>query len=128
MATAEVQTHSQLVARFEEVLAVKDGWLDGLGRAPSEAGIRQVVSHFLHGYPALAPLPSIVPTPEGNLLLEWDVVERPSVDLELSSMKAEFHAFAVDGSDFERDFSLTNGHNWQEFFEFLGINLEPAAE
>lgn len=123
-----IQTHSQLASKFESLMTLNDGWLDGQGLAPDKNQLAGVAEKFLEFYPETLALPFIAPTPEGNLLLEWDILGSPSVDLELSSLSAEFHAFQPDGSDLERDFSLKTKEDWKEFFAFLHSNLRPSAQ
>jgi hypothetical protein len=74
-------------------------------------------------YPEALPLPAIIPTPEGNLLFEWNAVGEPSVDVRLSDWKGEFHAFRPDEGDIERDFNFSIEADWNAFFEFLSLNL-----
>src|SRR5437762_1463515 len=71
----------QIAARLGEIAGLDDGWLDGQGVAPDKAKMRQIYQRLVGHYPEMLPLPSIVPTPEGNLLLEWDVAGSPSIDL-----------------------------------------------
>ena len=74
-------------------------------------------------YPDQLPLPAIAPTPEGNLLLEWDAPGDPSVDLHLDSMRAAFHAFQPGDAETEHEIPLTTAASWGEFFSFLNERL-----
>jgi hypothetical protein len=75
-------------------------------------------------YPAQLPLPAIVPTPEGNLLFEWDAPGDPSVDLRLDSMRATFHSFQAGETEIEREIPLTTDAAWSQFFALLNERLQ----
>jgi hypothetical protein len=120
----EIQLDYQLSARFDALLALTDGWLDGKGIAPDKMKLGEVAERMAGHYPEQLPLPVIAPTPEGNLLLEWDAPGDPSVDFDLASMRAAFHAFQPDASEFESELSLTTEDSWSQFFALLGEKLQ----
>ena len=124
----EVIRNYPLVTRFEELALLVNGWHDGQGVAPDKEKLAAVARHLTDAYPEHLPLPTIVPTQDGNLLLEWQTDGYPSVDIELSSFTANFHAFKPNGEDVEKDFSLGNSHDWQPFLSFLSehIRLEDV--
>ncbi len=112
----------RLIARFDRLFALEDGWCEGHGVALDKTRLTFVAEKWGADYSDLIP-PFITPTPEGNLLFEWDMTGSPSVDLELASLRAEFHMLAPDGSDVERDFTLNTDDDWREFFGFLVENV-----
>jgi len=120
----EIQLDYELSARFDALLALADGWLDGNGVAPDKTKLRHVAEKIAGHYPEHLPLPVIAPTPEGNLLLEWDAPGDPSVDLDLASMTAAYHAFQPDETEIESEISLATEESWNQFFAFLGENLQ----
>lgn len=120
----EIQPDYQLSARFDALLALGNGWLDGEGSAPDKAKLATVAEKMIGHYPEQLPLPAIAPTPEGGLLLEWDAPDDPSVDLNLDSMHAAFHAFQPDEMEIEREISLTTDGGWNDFFAFLNERLQ----
>lgn len=115
----EVQPNYELNARFEELREIQNGWMDGAGEAPDAEVLEEVASHIVLDFPENAALPAIVPTPEGNLLFEWDNQMDPSVDFILSENKAVFHAFRPDGSDVEETLDLTKDDSWAELFRLI---------
>jgi hypothetical protein len=121
----EIQLDYQLSARFDALLALEDGWLDGNGIAPDKTKLRHAAEKMAGHYPEQLPLPVIAPTPEGNLLLEWDAAGDPSVDLDLDSMRAAFHAFQPDETEIESEISLATEDSWNHFFAFL--SQKPPA-
>jgi hypothetical protein len=120
----EIQPNYQLAARFDALVELRDGWMEGQGRAPDQGKLAKVAEEMVGHYPEQLPLPVIVPTPEGNLLFEWDSPGDPSVDLDLETMRGAFHAAPPDGMETEREFALTTGQAWKEFYEFLSEKLE----
>ena len=119
----EVQPDFQLAAKFDELRALESGWYDGQGVAPDKAKLDRIAARMIGHYPEKLPLPSIIPTPDGNLLLEWDAMGEPSVDLKLSDLKADFHAFKSGRGDVEREFNLSQEEEWIQFFGFLSQNI-----
>ena len=119
-----IQPDYQLAARFDTLLALADGWLDGRGIAPDKANLAVLAGKMIGQYPEKLPLPAIAPTPDGNLLLEWDAPGDPSVDLHLESMHAAFHAFQPNETETEQEILLTTASSWGEFFSFLNDRLQ----
>ena len=111
-------------ALFGKLERLQDGWFDGSGKAPDKKGLGKFASLMALFFPDNIPLPAIVPTPEGNLLLEWQGRGAPSVDVELATMQAYFHAFDENGGDIERDFLLSNTKNAEAFFAFLSAHVQ----
>ncbi len=123
----EIQPNYQIVARFDALSELADGWHDGAGISPDKGKLSVVSETMVGHYPERLPLPAIVPTPEGDLLFEWDLPGDPSLDLHLDDMKADFHAFRADETEVEHQFSLTDEEAWEQFFAFLNENLERPA-
>jgi hypothetical protein len=119
----EIQPDYQLAARFDALLALADGWLDGRGIAPDKTKLAAIAEKMVGQYPDQLPLPAIAPTPEGNLLLEWDAPGDPSVDLHLDSMRAAFHAFQPGDAETEHEIPLTTAASWGEFFSYQNERL-----
>ena len=76
-------------------------------------------------YPENLSLPAIVPTPGGNLLLEWSSAGNPSVDIRVAASVGEFHSFDPEGNDVEEEFALTDEGQWKAFFKFLSRTIRP---
>jgi len=123
----DIQEDVEILARFEELRSLEDGWFDGQGLAPDLLALDFVADALIGSYPEKLPLPAIIPTPEGNLLFEWRVSGDPSLDLFLEGFQAHFHAFLPDGGDMEQDFTLDTSDAWSSFFEFLTHHLGPVS-
>ncbi len=122
-----IQPNYQLSVAFDALSELQDGWLDGEGRAPNKEQLSTVAEEIIAGYPEHLPLPAVVPTPEGGLLLEWELSGSPSIDLSLDSFTAEFHAFDPGETEIEREFVLSSAGQWSELFAFLKESLGETA-
>jgi len=102
-----------IMMRFDELAQLKAGWYEGQGIAPDRKKLKIIAEILTSIYPENLPLPNIVPTQDGNLLLEWDSEGDPSIDIDLDEMRASFHAFGPNDEDIESEFSLnTNEDQW----------------
>ena len=110
-------------ARFDELSQLEAGWFEGSGLAPNAEGLSSVAKKLIADYPDNLPLPQIVPKQDGNLLLEWRSEGEPSLDIDLASLHASFHAFGTNDEDVEGDFSLDPG-GWKSLFAFLNDNIK----
>jgi hypothetical protein len=120
----EVVKNYQLTIQFDELTQLKDGWYEGEGVAPDSNKLKTIAQKLTDSYPEHLPLPTVIPTQDGNLLLEWDTAGDPSVDIDLSDMRANFHAFGANGEDIEADFTLNGENDYKIFFEFLSFNVQ----
>ncbi|WP_395643910.1 hypothetical protein [Rudaea sp.] len=118
----EVIKNHAISARFDEITQLESGWFEGDGLAPDADEMSAVSEKLIADYPDKLPLPQIAPKQDGNLLLEWKAEGDPSLDINLTSSLASFHAFGEHGEDVERDFNLDTA-GWQSLFAFLGDNI-----
>jgi len=112
-----------LASQLDEIALLKNGWFEGGGVAPDADSLARVAEKLIADYPDNLPLPQVVPTQDGNLLLEWQAEGEPSLDIDLATSKASFHAFGVNAEDVERDFTLKDAGGWSALFAFLGENI-----
>ena len=112
-------------ARLDELLQLKRGWFDGKGEAydPNDlAWIEEIMTLY---YPDELPSPYIYPTPEGNLLLEWED-ERFDISLEidLSAKKGWLHILNLSTEkDEDKEFALINQEGWEALVKKLNDYL-----
>lgn len=123
----EIQRNYELVKRLDELAELEGGWLDGDGVALDSNQLAWVSEKIAGHFPERVPLPIIVPTPQGNILLEWSLPGHPSVDIFLNESTAEFHSFGVNDVEVEREFSLTDDNAWEQFFAFLSEQLKEQV-
>ena len=127
MQTQTAERQDKLTMRFDELTQLKTGWYDGQGTAPDKNKLEVIAQNLTDSYPDHLPLPTIVPTQNGNLLLEWDAEGDPSVDIDLGDMMASFHAFGPNGEDVEADFVLSAEGDFESFFVFLSTHIQLRA-
>lgn len=81
-----------VAARVDELRLLKDGWLEGSGRAPSAAGLNWFVSSFQREFSGDLPLPYVYPTEDGGVRLEWDLDPLDiSIDIDFDSKSGALH-------------------------------------
>jgi hypothetical protein len=68
--------------RIDELLLMKNGWLDGEGLAPDPSGLRWFAAAFDASFPDDLPLPCLFPTPEGGIQAEWSL-EGHEIEMEI---------------------------------------------
>src|SRR5690625_6084438 len=78
-----------------ELQTLKDGWLDGEGRAPTNDVIR-IAMETIDTLPDDAPGPTVSPTGDGCILFEW-LLDRWYISLEVdsNSQRASCHQYLL---------------------------------
>ena len=111
--------HSSIVcrrdisARLQELRALRDGWLDGDGIAPSEDGLDWLAVNLGRFYPDSGPSPYIYPLPDGGVQIEWAISpEEPSLKIDFKTRIAEWHALG-SASDEPECVDLNNEESWK---------------
>lgn len=101
-------------ARLDEFRLLKNGWLEGQGEAPDQAGLDWLSSAFERHYPDDVPLPFTYPTPKGNIQFEWSVgANESSVTIDLQSHAAEWHCFNTSTeTESSRTLNLDQAPDW----------------
>ena len=124
----EMLDPNDVSARCEELAQLRDGWLDGEGKAPTKGGL----DAFKHAWNTAdtenLSLPYLYPTPEGGIQMEWRVgAWEISAEVELDHLRAELLAVNTASSasrDGEADLSHPEG--WSEMVRFF-LQHESAA-
>lgn len=87
-------------ARIDELRSLKDGWLDGRGRAPSGENLDWFAKDFETRYPGDLQLPFVYPTAEGGLQLEWSLpLHEISLEVDLENRRGECYGAELPGRD-----------------------------
>jgi len=115
----EVIKNQALATRMDEIAQLLPGWFNGEGAVPDPEALLLITERLIADYPEKLPLPLVALKQDGNLLLEWRADGDPSLDIDVATSKASFHAFAVGGPDVEHDFNLDTA-GWLALFAFLG--------
>ena len=102
--------------RLDELRDLRDGWLEGKGVAPPDAGLDWLAEAFGQHFPDDLPLPFLYPTGQGGVQAEWTIDPHEiTLEIDLSSHQAAWHYLNMDTNDQEsRDLNLdgTDGWNW----------------
>ena len=78
--------------RIEELRSLKNGWLDGKGRALSQEGLNWFADKFENNYPEDLSLPYIYPTAEGGVQAEWTLgCHEVSLDVDFDTRQGEWN-------------------------------------
>ncbi len=116
-------------ARIDEIRLLKDGWLEGGGKAPAKDGLDWLEEAFSLHYPDEIVPPYLYPTPEGGIRAEWsnDRVE-VSMDIQLTTKRAAWHALDLETDDEEnRDLNLDEDAEWAWLVDKVQGTMGGAA-
>lgn len=102
-------------ARLEELALLQNGWLEGEGLAPPEAGLLWLAHRFERHFPEDLPLPHIYPTPDGHIQAEWTLNAKDySLEVNLQNGSATWYGPAPDGDEYEeRSLNLDEDAGWE---------------
>jgi hypothetical protein len=111
----------ELDAAFNDLAKLKEGWYDGEGKALDPENLANIADIFITHFPECMPLPAIVPTFDGNLLIEWDIDGLPSIDIDIAAKTARFQVFGLNNYEdlIKINFSLKDKSSIQLFFSIL---------
>jgi hypothetical protein len=111
---------SKVEQRFLELDKIKDGWLDGEGKKPFNLPwVKSIVLQIEDLDP------SVFPTPEGNIQLEW-YIEDNSISLEINAVTKTAEYIHTDLTSMPRlvtELPLKNRKDVQDFRLFLSSSI-----
>ena len=107
--------------RLIELSFLKDGWLDGKGKAPDKKGLEWLTSVFDMNYGSDLPLPYLYPTPEGGIQAEWTLNSwEVSLEIDLAAQRAEFQAVHTAGGEtIDKEYNLADKNEWTALNETI---------
>ena len=108
-------------SRIDELKSLKDGWLDGIGKAPTLENLNWLSTQFDNYALEDMPLPLVFPTEEGNIQMEWNFnLLDISLEIDLITQKAQLHILNL-GTKKEslHDLDLAISSSWKELAEFI---------
>ncbi len=92
-----------IAPRLDELKKIKDGWLDGAGRAPSHEGLDWLAGVLKDRYPKSLPPLYAYPVPDGGIQLEWSIKRREiSLEVDLEARRGDWHSLDLDTSQEEQ--------------------------
>ena len=93
--------------RVEELAQMRNGWLDGKGRAPERAALLRLARAFDDHYAPDLPPPYLYPTADGGVQAEWTLgAWDVSLEITLPDMDAHYRALHLNTGE-SRDLDLT---------------------
>jgi hypothetical protein len=101
--------------RLDELRALKDGWLDGLGKALPPQGLDWLAGVLKRHYPGGLMPPHFYPTTEGGVQAEWTL--RPweiLLEIDLATRVGQWHALNLQsGDEVSRELNLEQDTSWE---------------
>lgn len=116
-----IDNPSDISLQLDDIRALENGWLDGNGRAPSEAGIDWIESKLYRYLPSGFPRPYLYPTEAGGVQLEWSVESNEvSIEVSLESHLGVWHELNLrpelnlqSPDERERELNLDQSSAWE---------------
>ncbi|MEI7732194.1 MAG: hypothetical protein WCO56_21645 [Verrucomicrobiota bacterium] len=124
----ELQPNQTLADQIDELAALKDGWLEGQGKAPDKDQLAWATDKLVASFPESLPFPHVGPTPEGGLFLEWiHTPWRISAEILLPSHQCELQAtHTTTGTMVDKDCDLDQTNAWRELYAFVCDHLSQS--
>ncbi|MCX3264220.1 hypothetical protein [Pedobacter agri] len=102
-------------SRIDELMLIKDGWLDGEGKAPNKKGLLKLLTFYDRFVPKTFIKPAIFPRPDGNIQFEWSSSEY-EIDavIDLMNFKSRLHALNFENEkETIKNFDLSTKVGWK---------------
>ncbi len=108
-------------AQLEQIAELRDGWLDGHGRAPSNAGLEWLAAAFAEHFDDDLALPYLYPTESGGIQAEWPVAGgEASLEIDLERQAGLWDCtFFDEREDQEETVDLTDAQGWRSIALWL---------
>lgn len=108
-------------ARLEEFKLLKNGWLEGKGRALKGEHLDWLAEAFDSSYPDELPVPYLYPTPEGGIQAEWTSGDlEASLDIDLGKRRSDWHLLNMEtDEESEAEFDLAKQEDWVELAKLV---------
>jgi hypothetical protein len=123
--------NAEIAAKFARLAQLKDGWYNGDGVAFDPDNLECMAKIFAVYYSESLPLPQIVPSVDGDIVVEWGFEGSgyegcPSVEINIVDKTANLQIFGLGDEDdlIEKDFQLNNYDSIVEFFKFLKAHIK----
>ncbi|MDR2560444.1 MAG: hypothetical protein LBC63_01545 [Holophagales bacterium] len=130
--TAELKTaaarNQQIAKQFDALKHLQDGWCCGGGVAPDKTRLEIMARTLENAYPEQLRTPTVVPTLDGHLILQWLPKDEPWVNLDIGTMEAEYCILDADGKAAVDRFDLGKDSSLASFIEFLRQNIPPGPD
>ena len=110
-------------AQHDDLRLLKDGWLDGAGKAPSSDGLDWLRGAFECNYPDRLPLPHLYPTESGGVQAEWSIGPNEiTFVVDLKTNLGDWHLLNVElDKVFERTLNCYDDGDWKWLVERIKV-------
>lgn len=108
-------------ARLDELRSLRDGWLEGEGKAPDAQALTKLEGLFDSHYPDTVAPPHLYPTPGGNISAEWSLAQHEvSMEINLTDMTAQLHSINLnDDAEQSEQLNLADAAGWNRLVEVV---------
>lgn len=91
--------------RLNELRNIKDGWLEGHGKAPSLDGLDWITEFFKNVYPPDLTYPFLYPMEDGGVSAEWEVGDKEIVvEIDIDNRLGTGIFYSVQDEEFDVNF------------------------
>ncbi|KAA1259500.1 hypothetical protein LF1_20340 [Rubripirellula obstinata] len=107
--------------RLEEFKRLKNGWMEGKGRAPKNDHLDWLAEAFESSYPDDLPSPYLYPTLEGGVQAEWSSGDLDaSLEIDLDKRLSAWHLLNTEtDEESEAEFNLLRPEDWVKLAEMV---------
>ena len=113
-------------SRLDEFRNIRNGWLEGDGLAPDQAGLDWLSDSFERRYPKGIPLPHTYPTPEGGVEMEWSFGAQSIIfEIDLEKRLGDWLRFDKETDDEDsHTLNLSDSTSW----EWIAAEIRRLSE
>lgn len=108
--------HYALTNAVDGLGQLKDGWIEGAGIAPKSVDLAWLTNELATHFPSTLDYPSVAPSEEGNVILEWiGTGSRTELEVNFAEKKLELYATnLLAGTFVEEQYAA---HQWKAAFD-----------
>lgn len=117
----EVSRNHALGSQLEALATLKDGWMEGAGKAPMQADVDWLADQLVVTFPADLPVPFVCATPAGGVFLEWALGDWVvSAEFPLPARTCELQAVNTKSSESkDQDQPLNGVADFAALYDFV---------
>ena len=110
-----------IAAQLPDIRILQDGWLDGEGIAPPDAGLDWLAARFDRHYADDLALPHLYPMPNGGVAAEWSFgVHEATVEFDLAARTGAWHLLDTGAdTDEEELLNLERAEAWERLCDAI---------
>jgi hypothetical protein len=105
----------ELIVKIKALAALKTGWLEGRGIAPSANHLDQISKRIAKHFPNSLEYPSVASTEDGHVLFEW-MRPQARVELEVNLADHRLELYATNAAEEEFFEQVFNETQWRDAF------------